>query len=357
MHEKQIILDTLNAFRNKDKFSTSAWKERGLNPSDSDMCDALQNLFNACADNLIAAANSDVKPKQLKSILKRWLDSINRSDYDTEERAFICDYFDQLSKIVSVDFKDNLNSWLYGKVLSTLFKVNFKNSTFNRHIKKLLLVFLLKFLFINSTFSQGNVKQRYDSLWTFYPFTIDILVGACTPLGRLSEHYRAAPQFGAGFGLGGPKLRIHYLIMPRVLNQRNSMLLNVKDSTFEYSNNTLGASIGGWATYSFYQNKALRAEIVSGVTWESIQTDIIKENKKDSISISGVGLSIGLHSWFTTFKNLNFGLRAVYTYATYNNSKYLARPIGGHSCTLSLVYRWPQRSEKYKRYRNENNVR
>jgi hypothetical protein len=123
MTDKQTTVDKLNAFRKLDKFSTSAWEKRGLNPSDSDMCNRLQNLFNDCADNLIEATNSDFKPRQLKSILKSWLDSVNSADYDTEEREFICDYFDQLSKIVSVDFKDNLNSWLYGKVLNTLFKV------------------------------------------------------------------------------------------------------------------------------------------------------------------------------------------------------------------------------------------
>lgn len=123
MTDKQTTLDKLNAFRKLDKFSRSAWEQRGLNPSDNEMCNRLQNLFNDCADNLIEATNSDFKPRQLKSILKSWLDSVNSSDYDTEEREFICDYFDQLSKIVSVDFKDNLNSWLYGKVFNTLFKM------------------------------------------------------------------------------------------------------------------------------------------------------------------------------------------------------------------------------------------
>lgn len=123
MSDKQTTLDKLKAFRKRDKFSASAWEERGLYPSESEMCNRLQSLFNDCADNLLEATNSDFKPRQLKSILKNWLDSVNRSDYDTEEREFICDYFDQLSKIVSVDFKDNLNIWLYGKVLNTLFKV------------------------------------------------------------------------------------------------------------------------------------------------------------------------------------------------------------------------------------------
>ncbi|KQM56827.1 hypothetical protein ASE55_19430 [Chryseobacterium sp. Leaf201] len=123
MTDKLITLNKLNHFRKKDKFSVSAWEERGLNPSDNEVCDRLQNLFNDCADNLIEAINSDFNPKQLKSILKKWLDSIDSSSYDTEERELICDYFDQLSKIISVDFKNNLNNWLYGKVLNTLFKV------------------------------------------------------------------------------------------------------------------------------------------------------------------------------------------------------------------------------------------
>jgi hypothetical protein len=123
MNDKQTTLDKLYAFRKLEKFSNSAWEERGLYPSDSEMCNRLQSLFNDCADNLIEATNLDFKSRQLKRILKSWLNSVNSWDYDTEEREFICDYFDQLSKIVSVDFKDNLNSWLYGKVLYTLFKV------------------------------------------------------------------------------------------------------------------------------------------------------------------------------------------------------------------------------------------
>lgn len=123
MINKQTTLNKLNAFIIQDKFSNSAWEERGLNPSNMEICNRLQSLFNDCADNLIEATNSDCKPRQLKSILEKLLDKVHRSDYDTEEREFICEYFDRLSKIVSVDFKDNLNGWLYGKVLNTLFKL------------------------------------------------------------------------------------------------------------------------------------------------------------------------------------------------------------------------------------------
>lgn len=120
---KQATIEKLTAFRHLDKFSHSAWNERGLNPSDEEICNKLENAFNECADSLIEAVNSDYSTKKLKSVLKQNLQNFSSSDYDTEEREFICDYFFQLSNIISVDFRDNLNSWLYGTVLSTLFKI------------------------------------------------------------------------------------------------------------------------------------------------------------------------------------------------------------------------------------------
>lgn len=124
MIDKEITLDKLNTFIQKDKFSTSAWEERGLNPSDSELCNRLQNFFNGCSESLIEATNSNYTSKQLIKILKNWLESLNRSQYDTEEKEFICDYFHELSTIVSVEFKNDLNSWLYGKVLNSLFMLS-----------------------------------------------------------------------------------------------------------------------------------------------------------------------------------------------------------------------------------------
>jgi len=123
MTNQPSTLEKLIAFRELDKFSGSAWNQRGLNPSDSTLCARLEDLFNDCAGNLIEAVKSGGKPGQLKDILKKGLGQFNKADYDTEEREFICDYFFKLSTIVGVDLKDNLNSWLYGTVLSTLIKV------------------------------------------------------------------------------------------------------------------------------------------------------------------------------------------------------------------------------------------
>ena len=123
MDEKKNILLQLNTFKNLNKFSDSAWYKRGLNPSDNDICERLERLFNKSADSLIEAINSDYSTKQLKNVLENNLKNFKRSDYDTEECEFICDYFFQLSEIVSVDFKDNLNGWLYGRILSTLLRI------------------------------------------------------------------------------------------------------------------------------------------------------------------------------------------------------------------------------------------
>ena len=123
MDEKKNILLQLNTFKNLNKFSNSAWNKRGLNPSDNDICERLERLFNKSADSLIEAINSDYSTRQLKNVLENNLKNFKRSDYDTEECEFICDYFFQLSEIVSVDFKDNLNGWLYGRILSTLLRI------------------------------------------------------------------------------------------------------------------------------------------------------------------------------------------------------------------------------------------
>ncbi len=218
-------------------------------------------------------------------------------------------------------------------------------------MKKFLLTFSLNFLFISLAFSQEHVKQNYDSLWYFYPFTIDLSAGVWAPINKLSEYYNPSPQFGGGFGLMvSAKMRFQLWVMPRILNQEKSILLNLKDSVIEFKKNMVGASLGGWLSYTFYQDRIVSTEILTGITWEAIPTDIIKANKKDSLSISGLGLSIGINSWINTCRRLNFGIRVIYTYAAYNRSKSLASPIGRHSFTFSLVYRFPRRSQEYKKW-------
>ena len=123
MNKNQIVQEDLLAFKKLNKFSFSAWKERYLNPSSTRMCLKLDDLFNTLTDDLIEESKVNFKSAKYKSILKKGLSRFNVSDYDTEEREFICFYFIQLSKIVSVDFQHHVNTWMNGIILSTAFKI------------------------------------------------------------------------------------------------------------------------------------------------------------------------------------------------------------------------------------------
>jgi len=123
MQTEQTQLDKLALFKQRDKFSSSAWNDRGLNSSSNELCQRLTQLFNLCAENLIEAVNNKYSSKQLKTVLKAGLSRFNKFDYDTEEKEFICDLFYELATIINIDFKDNLSKWLYGSTLTTLLKI------------------------------------------------------------------------------------------------------------------------------------------------------------------------------------------------------------------------------------------
>lgn len=123
MQIEQNQVDKLLLFKQRDKFSQSAWNDRGLNPSSIELCNQLTQLFDLCADNLIKAINGKYSNRQLKSVLKSGLNNFKSKDYDTEEKEFIFDLFQELATIVNVDFNENLNKWLYGSVLTTLMKI------------------------------------------------------------------------------------------------------------------------------------------------------------------------------------------------------------------------------------------
>ncbi|MBC9933165.1 DUF4844 domain-containing protein [Chitinophaga qingshengii] len=116
-------LSALSTFRERDKFSHTAFRERGLNPSDPLIIEGMEKFFNDLTDQLIAAAQQDAKEKVYKKMLKDALDKIEKDDFDTEEREMICDYFYDLANITGVDFKDQLNKWLYGGFLVNMLKM------------------------------------------------------------------------------------------------------------------------------------------------------------------------------------------------------------------------------------------
>lgn len=118
--ENSAIINKLDSFKRRNKFSVTEWNNRGLNPSSDALCAQLSDLFNNCTDALTAAVNSEYSKRKLKSILAMHLQRFDKSDYDSEERGFIADLFYELSGILDIDFRYKLNSWMYGPLLAGL---------------------------------------------------------------------------------------------------------------------------------------------------------------------------------------------------------------------------------------------
>ncbi len=116
-------IDQLKYLLEKNKFSYSEWEKRGLNPSASELCEYLENNLNSCLNSLIDKTENNASQKELKKTLNLNLRSLNKSNLDTEEKEFVCDYYNDFSKIVEVDFKSELNNWLYGTLLNLLIKI------------------------------------------------------------------------------------------------------------------------------------------------------------------------------------------------------------------------------------------
>ena len=108
----------LAAFKRKKKFSATEWKKRGLLPSSTAICAALETMLNALAGRL-ATATTETEPSVVADrLLKQALREIDRDEYDTEEAEFVCTLIATLAKIFELKFGPDLNSWLYGEALA-----------------------------------------------------------------------------------------------------------------------------------------------------------------------------------------------------------------------------------------------
>ncbi|WP_181885265.1 DUF4844 domain-containing protein [Pontibacter diazotrophicus] len=116
-------ISSLKALLKKYKFSNEEWEKRGLNPSSTELSIYLDSALNSCLESLIHVIEKSSSEKSIKRALKAGIQSIDKSALDTEEKEFVADYFYQISQTVGVDFKNELNSWLYGSFLTTLMKL------------------------------------------------------------------------------------------------------------------------------------------------------------------------------------------------------------------------------------------
>jgi len=113
-------VEALEQFIAEHKFSDTAWQRRGLNPSPPALCARLEGMFNDVAAKLAAQSGAGASQKELRRTLTSFLNTANRSDFDTEEGEFVCDQVARLSRMVEVDVAAALNRWLYGPILGTL---------------------------------------------------------------------------------------------------------------------------------------------------------------------------------------------------------------------------------------------
>ena len=120
MEITQEIIERLTSLRAKKKFTAVDWEKRGLVPSDSDKVNEMIQLTDVCLDELLADVKSNTTEKQIRKTLTKGLKRFKTGYYDTEEQEFIGDEFYKIGSILGLDIADNLNDWLYGKVLGTL---------------------------------------------------------------------------------------------------------------------------------------------------------------------------------------------------------------------------------------------
>ncbi|MEO7992745.1 MAG: hypothetical protein ABI663_24550 [Chryseolinea sp.] len=120
MEINQETIGRLTKLREKKKFTNSDWEKRGLNPSDSDKVDEMIRLTDTCLDEILTDLKSNATEKQIRKTLTKGLKRFKTSHYDTEEKEFIGDEFHSIGSILGLDIAENLNDWLYGKVLGTI---------------------------------------------------------------------------------------------------------------------------------------------------------------------------------------------------------------------------------------------
>ena len=121
MTDNQIY--QLDSLKNTYKFTDNDWDKRGLIPSEKSLSDKMDKLLNDCLSELISTQNKDLNQKEYEKILNRGLKRFRKLDYDTEESEFIADKFDEIAKIIRIDFNEDLNIWLYGKLMVKIGKI------------------------------------------------------------------------------------------------------------------------------------------------------------------------------------------------------------------------------------------
>ncbi|NJA06648.1 DUF4844 domain-containing protein [Methylomonas sp. UP202] len=115
------MLAALAAFRETKKFRCTEPEFRLINPSPASVTQPMVVALNECATDLSVLVQLGAPPAQLKACIAASLRSVEKP-FDTEDREYLCFYYNQLGQYVGVKVGPLLNRWLYGYLLSTLLR-------------------------------------------------------------------------------------------------------------------------------------------------------------------------------------------------------------------------------------------
>lgn len=121
MDLNEKVVDNLKKYIKNGFFSPEHYGRLVIVPNNYGVCKMIEELLSICIKEIIIAIQKNANKKQIKEALKKGLKRFNKMQYDTEEREFICHCFYLISDIVEVNFENELNEWLYGKILSFFF--------------------------------------------------------------------------------------------------------------------------------------------------------------------------------------------------------------------------------------------
>lgn len=154
-------LKQLDSLKSTYKFSDKAWEARGLIPSPKAVSDKMEKNINICLEDLISTQSEELSKEDYIDILQDGLGRFNSFDYDTEEREFIADQFAEIAAILRIDFNEQLNIWLYGRLMVFLEKLLHKDPVIIDSIN-------VKCNRCGSTLKQGIIKKENNipAYWT-----------------------------------------------------------------------------------------------------------------------------------------------------------------------------------------------
>jgi hypothetical protein len=115
------MLAALAAFRDTKKFQCAEPEFRLINPSPASVTQPMEVALNRCATDLSSLVQRGAQPAQFKACIAASLRSVEKP-FDTEDREYLCYYYNQLGQCVGIKVGPLLNQWLYGFVLSALLR-------------------------------------------------------------------------------------------------------------------------------------------------------------------------------------------------------------------------------------------